>query len=69
MEYSAQIYTSTNLNLEKEVIDIIKAGHELQRPALTVSDDILNNYFINKAIFIDKSASLSIVISFISSLY
>ena len=46
MEYSAQIYTSTNLNLEKEVIDIIKAGQELQRPALTVSDDILNNYFI-----------------------
>ena len=58
MEYSAQIYTSTNLNLEKEVIDIIKAGHELQRPALTVSDDILNNYFINKAIFIDKKEFL-----------
>ena len=58
MEYSAQIYTSSNLNLEKEVIDIIKAGHELQRPALTVSDDILNNYFINKAIFIDKKEFL-----------
>ena len=58
MEYSAQIYTNTNLNLEKEVIDIIKAGHELQRPALTVSDDILNKYFINKAIFIDKKEFL-----------
>ena len=58
MVYSAQIYTNTNLNLEKEVIDIIKAGHELQRPALTVSDDILNNYFIIKAIFIDKKEFL-----------
>ena len=58
MEYSAQIYTNTNLNLEKEVLDIIKAGQDYNYSptSLTVSEsnDILNNYFINKAIFIDK---------------
>jgi hypothetical protein len=49
MAYNAQ----TNL-YEKEVIDIIKKGQEERRIDLTVSNDMLNNYFIYKAYFIDK---------------
>ena len=45
--------TQTNL-YEKEVLDIIKKGQELQRTDLTVSDDMLNNYFLNHAYFIHK---------------
>jgi hypothetical protein len=49
MAYNAQ----TNL-YEKEVIDIIKKGQEERRIDLTVSNDMLNNYFLNHAYFIDK---------------
>jgi hypothetical protein len=49
MAYSAQ----TNL-YEKEVLDIIRKGQEEKRTDLTVSDDMLNNYFLNHAYFIDK---------------
>jgi hypothetical protein len=49
MAYSAQI----NI-YEEEVINIIKKGQEEGRTDLTVSDDMLNNYFLNHAYFIDK---------------
>ena len=53
MPYNAQ----TNL-YEKEVLDIIRKGQELQRTDLTVSDDMLNNYFLNHAYFIHKKKIL-----------
>ena len=46
--------TDRYIILEKEVIDIIKNGQQLLRPDLTISIDTLNNYFLNKAYFIDK---------------
>ena len=50
MAYNVQ----TNL-YEKEILDIIRKGQEQGRADLTVSNDILNNYFINKeACLIDK---------------
>jgi len=53
MAYSAQ-----TILYEEEVLDIIRKGQELQRPDLTVSDDMLNNYFLNHAYFIDKKKFL-----------
>jgi hypothetical protein len=49
MAYSAQI----NI-YEEEILDIIRKGQEEGRTDLTVSDDMLNNYFLNHAYFIDK---------------
>jgi hypothetical protein len=49
MAYSAQI----NI-YEEEILDIIRKGQEEGRADLTVSDDMLNNYFLNHAYFIDK---------------
>jgi len=49
MAYSAQI----NI-YEEEILDIIRKGQEEKRTDLTVSDDMLNNYFLNHAYFIDK---------------
>jgi hypothetical protein len=49
MAYSAQI----NI-YEEEILDIIRKGQEERRTDLTVSDDMLNNYFLNHAYFIDK---------------
>jgi hypothetical protein len=49
MTYNAQ----TNL-YEEEILDIIRKGQEERRTDLTVSDDMLNNYFLNHAYFIDK---------------
>jgi hypothetical protein len=49
MAYSAQI----NI-YEEEILDIIRKGQEEGRADLTVSDDMLKNYFLNHAYFIDK---------------
>ena len=43
---------------EKEVLDIIRKGQELQRPDLTVADDMLTNYFLNHTYFIHKKKIL-----------
>ena len=51
-------YSAKTILYEEEVLDIIRKGQELQRPDLTVSDDILNNYFLNHAYFIDKKKIL-----------
>jgi cell division protein FtsB len=53
MPYNAE----TNF-YEREVLDIIKKGQELQRLDLTVSNDMLNNYFLNHAYFIHKKKIL-----------
>ena len=38
-------YNAESILYEKEVINIIKKGQELQRLDLTVADNMLNNYF------------------------
>ena len=53
MPYNAE----TNF-YEREVLNIIKKGQELQRLDLTVSNDMLNNYFLNHAYFIHKKKIL-----------
>jgi hypothetical protein len=53
MPYNAE----TNF-YEKEVINIIKKGQELQRLDLTIADNMLNNYFLNHAYFIHKKKIL-----------
>ena len=55
MAYSTQ---SIFYDYEKEVLDIIRKGQELQRLELTVADDMLNNYFLNNAYFIHKKKIL-----------
>jgi cell division protein FtsB len=51
-------YNTESILYEKEVINIIKKGQELQRLDLTVADNMLNNYFLNHAYFIHKKKIL-----------
>jgi hypothetical protein len=51
-------YNAESILYEKEVINIIKKGQELQRLDLTVADNMLNNYFLNHAYFIHKKKIL-----------
>ena len=52
------VYNTESILYEKEVINIIKKGQELERIDLTVSNDMLTNYFLNHAYFIHKKKIL-----------